>query len=235
MHYQVSRNGQMYGPYTLEDLQRYVASGNVLPADMAKSEEMPEWQTVAQILGMPAAAAPGYAPLAGYSGAPAAAYAGPAGINSDPPNLNWILLLLLGIVTCGIFTIVYEIIQLVWLRKVQPQTQAPLYYILFIVCWALNFGTTFSRLALMNHGIYEHPPLGATFFSALTSLGLLAFIIAYRFAMRSSLELYFNTVDPIGLRLGPIMTLFFGSLYFQYHFNRINTIKQALRYRNPVA
>ena len=27
MPYQVSRNGQMYGPYTLEDLQRYVASG----------------------------------------------------------------------------------------------------------------------------------------------------------------------------------------------------------------
>ena len=38
MTYQVLRNGQMYGPYTLEDLQRYVASGNVLPTDMAKSE-----------------------------------------------------------------------------------------------------------------------------------------------------------------------------------------------------
>ena len=31
MQYHVSRNGQTYGPYTLEDLQRYVASGNVLP------------------------------------------------------------------------------------------------------------------------------------------------------------------------------------------------------------
>ena len=51
MTYQVSRNGQLYGPYTLEDLQRYVASGNVLPSDMAKSEEMADWQTVAQILG----------------------------------------------------------------------------------------------------------------------------------------------------------------------------------------
>ena len=51
MTYQVSRNGQMYGPYTLEDLQRYVASGNVLLTDMAKSEEMPDWLPVAQILG----------------------------------------------------------------------------------------------------------------------------------------------------------------------------------------
>ena len=47
MTYQVSRNGQMYGPYTLEDLQRYVASGNILPTDMAKSEEMPDWLPVA--------------------------------------------------------------------------------------------------------------------------------------------------------------------------------------------
>ncbi len=40
MHYQISRNGQMYGPYTLEDLQRYLASGNILPTDMAKTEAM---------------------------------------------------------------------------------------------------------------------------------------------------------------------------------------------------
>ena len=52
MTYQVSRNGQMYGPYTLEDLQRYVASGNILRTDMAKSEEMPDWLPVAQILGI---------------------------------------------------------------------------------------------------------------------------------------------------------------------------------------
>ena len=51
MTYHVSRNGQMYGPYTLEDLQRYVATGNILPTDMAKSEDMPDWLPVAQILG----------------------------------------------------------------------------------------------------------------------------------------------------------------------------------------
>ena len=40
----------MYGPYTLEDLQRYLASGNVLPTDLAKSEEMSDWLPVSQIL-----------------------------------------------------------------------------------------------------------------------------------------------------------------------------------------
>ena len=56
MPYQISRNGQMYGPYTLEDLQRYLASGNVLPTDLAKSEEMTEWLPVSQILGTAGAA-----------------------------------------------------------------------------------------------------------------------------------------------------------------------------------
>ena len=59
MTYQVSRNGQIYGPYTLDDLRRYVGSGNILLTDMAKSEEMPDWVPVAQILSTAAAGTAG--------------------------------------------------------------------------------------------------------------------------------------------------------------------------------
>src|SRR6202011_1321458 len=48
MTYQVSRNGQLYGPYSLEDLQRYVATGNVLLTDLAKSDDMPIWLPLSQ-------------------------------------------------------------------------------------------------------------------------------------------------------------------------------------------
>src|ERR1700710_573033 len=100
MTYQVSRNGQMYGPYTLEDLQRYVASGNVLPTDLAKSEDMPDWLPVSQILGAAGIASPVYAPPSDYVASPGAQY--PA-----PPNLNWGLELLLGFLTCGLFVVVW--------------------------------------------------------------------------------------------------------------------------------
>src|SRR5262245_7216158 len=50
MNYWVSRGGQQYGPYALADLQRYVASGNILPTDMARSESMNQWLPVSQIL-----------------------------------------------------------------------------------------------------------------------------------------------------------------------------------------
>ena len=50
MPYQLSRDGQLYGPYTLEDLQRYIVTQNVLPTDMVKSEDDADWVTVAALL-----------------------------------------------------------------------------------------------------------------------------------------------------------------------------------------
>ena len=71
MLYHVKRNDENYGPYTLEDLQRYVASGNVLPTDLAKSEGMTEWVPVAQVLGdaMPAGWARDGRAICGWRGA----------------------------------------------------------------------------------------------------------------------------------------------------------------------
>jgi hypothetical protein len=225
MTYQVSRNGQMYGPYTLEDLQRYVASGNVLPTDLAKSEEMPEWLPVAQVLGA-AVSTPVYA-------APAipATYPTLSGIPyPDPPNLHWGLVLLFTILTCGLFALIWDFVQVLWMKRVEPQTKAFLYFIALIVLWILNLGSTIGRTAVMMHGTIPRNSV----LSAFISLAVLVVLIVYRFAMRSSLEEHFNGSEPIGLRLGGVMTFFFGCLYFQYHLNRINEIKAALRYRNAV-
>jgi GYF domain 2 len=228
MPYQISRGGQMYGPYTLEDLQRYLASGNVLPTDLAKSEEMTDWVPVSQILGggPAAASAPAYPSEPVY--APTPGYGAAAGVYPDPPNLNWGLVLLFGILTCGVFFVVWELVQTLWMKRVQPLTKAMPYYIIYVVLWFLNVGSSMGRSAAMVHGnTLPASPLGI-----LISLGTIVMAIVYRFAMRSSLEQHFNGPEPIGLRLGPVMTFFFGGLYFQYHFNKINEMKQAARYRS---
>jgi hypothetical protein len=36
MNYFITRDGQQYGPYTLADLQRYVASGEILLTDLRR-------------------------------------------------------------------------------------------------------------------------------------------------------------------------------------------------------
>jgi hypothetical protein len=51
MNYFIRRGDQQYGPYTLGDLQRYVASGNILVTDLARSEGMADWVPVSQVIG----------------------------------------------------------------------------------------------------------------------------------------------------------------------------------------
>lgn len=246
MNYHIARGDQSYGPYTLADLQRYVASGHVLPTDLAKSDEMAEAVPVSQILnpsGLPPAyeAAPafgggappagpyqsGYAQSPGY---PQAAGA-PTMLFEDPPNLNWGLVLLFDFLTCGIFQLVWNFILAAWMKRVQPTSQAIVYY-------AVGYG-----LALINTGFSVPIFLGAMHHmhpSHHYGLNLLSFVawairIVARFNMKSSLEEHFNTVEPIGLRLNGVLVFFFGGLYLQSQMNRINEIKQAMRYRGFAA
>jgi hypothetical protein len=51
MNYFISRDDQEYGPYTLADLQRYVAAGSILVTDLTRSEGMNEWVAVSQVIG----------------------------------------------------------------------------------------------------------------------------------------------------------------------------------------
>jgi hypothetical protein len=219
--YQVLRNGQMYGPYTLEDLQRYVASGHVLPSDLAKSEEMPEWLPVAQILGAAGVPAQGNAMPSAYPPASGIPY-------PDPPNLNWGLELLLGFFTCGLFVLVWNLVLAAWANRVQPASKALVYYITATVLIVLNFGGSYGVFIAVSHHHQPHQNFLGSF------LGLATWVVRLiaRFTLRDTLEQHFNGPEPLGLRLSAVMTFFFGGLYFQYKLNEINEIKQGLRYRN---
>jgi hypothetical protein len=223
MTYQVSRNGQMYGPYTLEDLQRYVASGNVLPTDLAKSEDMPDWLPVSQILGGAAVASPVYASPADYGASPGAQY-------PDPPNLNWGLELLLGFLTCGLFVVVWNLIIAAWANRVQPASKALMYYIVATVLIVLNVGGSWGVMISIAH----HHPHHQSVLGSLISLAAWVVRLVARFTLRDTLEQHFNGPEPLGLRLNAVMTFFFGGIYFQYKLNRINEVKETLRYRNTV-
>ncbi|WP_263382403.1 DUF4339 domain-containing protein [Granulicella arctica] len=224
MRYHVSRNGQMYGPYTLEDLQHYVRSGNVLLTDLAKNEAMLEWIPVEQILGSVgtgnySAVPPIYSP---NTAPPATKQLYP-----DPPNLSWVLVLLFSILTCGLFMVIWDIVIAAWIKRVQPNSQGLLYYIAGAVLLFINSGASFGLFyAFHHHHSYGHHPFAGV-------LGVAAWIIRIvaLFMMKASLEEHFNGPDPIGLRLSGVMTFLFGGLYLQYHLSRINEVKYALRFR----
>src|SRR5580698_4930709 len=104
MEYLVRRGEEQFGPYTLAELQEYVQSGRVLPGDMAKSEGLPDWVPVSQILGnipIPAAA-----PLVNLSP--------PQELVPLPPNLNWIILLVLVVITRQLFNWIWAFVLANW-------------------------------------------------------------------------------------------------------------------------
>src|SRR5437879_4222262 len=99
------------GPYTLDRLQREVASGDVLLSDMARGRDAEAWVPVGQVLaGVPMASSAVAIPLAqgaAYPGAQAYDIAE----NPVPPNLPWVVVLLLGMATASVFTAVWAVVQ----------------------------------------------------------------------------------------------------------------------------
>jgi hypothetical protein len=223
MTYQVSRNGQMYGPYALEDLKRYVASGNILPTDLAKSEEMADWLPVSQLIGTSSV------PVAGY-GAPALTPQPTGTAYPDPPNLNWGLELLLGFLTCTLFVMVWNLVIASWANRVEPASKALMYYIVATVLIVLNLGGSWGAMISIAHHNQPHQH----FLSSLIGIAAWVVRLIARFTLRETLERHFNVTEPLGLRLDAVMTFFFGGIYFQYKLNEITQQKQALRYQSGV-
>jgi len=201
MDYMISREGQEYGPYTLADLQRYVASGEILLTDMARSEGMTDFLAVSQVIGT----IPVPATLPHISLAPA------ANEYPDPPNLHWALVLLFSFLTCGLFDIAWAIVLAVWIKKLVPASRAIYYYGFYVACFVIIVVLSAVAAAQQsNNGIV-----------GIFQLASVVVSLAARYSLRNALEQHYNSAEPMGLGLSGIMTFFFGAIYFQYHMNNI--------------
>jgi hypothetical protein len=228
MNYFIKRDLNEYGPYSLADLQKYVASGNILLTDLCRSEALTDWVPVSQVIGNIPVPTPTPQPAPGtvFEGA-AQGYGSPAGYSAPvasqyppPPSLHWGILVLLGVLTCGIFGWVWAFVQAAWVKKVDPQSKGLLYYGIAVGLLVLMFAAGFAegmagRPGAANGGIFLICRLA----------GAIMWVVA-AFNMRSSIEEHFNSGEPIGLSLNGVMTFFFSVYYFQYHFTRINEMKQ---------
>jgi hypothetical protein len=209
MNYFIKRDLQEYGPYTLSELQRYVASGNVLLTDLCHSEGATDWVPVSQVIGnIPVPQAAPAPTQASIAAAAAARY-------PSPPSLHWGLVLLLGIVTCGIFFWIWALVEANWVRKVQPASKGMILWSFAIV------------LSFINGVLSQSHDSGAKALGSLFSLGAIVLSIVGAFSLKNSIEEHYNTAEPIGLQLSGVMTFFFAVFYFQYHFTRINEMRKS--------
>lgn len=252
MKYFIQRELNEYGPYTLADLQRYVAQGNIQLTDLTRSEGMTEWVPVSQVIGnIPAAAAaapPMQIPVSTPTPAEGTVYGGqtapgggtvysgtgtvydgqstgygmqamPALNTPVPTDFHWGLVLLIGVCTCGLFSYAWLIVEAAFTKKLRPASNAMLLVILGIAGFFVG-GFVGGFLGAMNHG--EASPIGP-----LINIAAFVVYIIGIFKMKSDLEDYYNSTEPINLQLSGVMTFFFNVMYFQYHLSRIAKWKKT--------
>jgi len=236
MKYYIQRQLNEYGPYTLTDLQRYIAQGSILLTDLARSEGMTDWLPLSQVIGdipaqapspampaaaaVPVAAAPVYAGGTVYSGAAASPQ-----VNNGyptPPDLHWALVLLIGWF-CGFFPLIWLFIQAGFVKKLNQQSNFMTLLIAGICAWVVGFCGVFVAAGISAN---QSEPSPILFVFGLAAIGGLVLHIIGIFQMRSAIEQHYNTVEPINLRLSGVMTFFFAIYYFQYHFTRIANWKR---------
>ncbi|MDQ6759125.1 MAG: DUF4339 domain-containing protein [Acidobacteriota bacterium] len=212
MNYFVSRGGQQYGPYAAPDLQRYLVEGSIQYSDLARTEAMAEWLPLSQLL------------------APGQTLPVPPGTGPIPPSLHWVLVFVLGMIT-GLFYYVWMFIQAAFVRKIDPQSKAMLLYVLGVlaiiggVVVAVVFA--FAMTAGSEGRDPTGPAIGMGLLMAVVMMAGSSLMVAGAFSIRSSMLRYYNSVEPIQLRLSAVMTLFFNTLYIQYHLTRIAKWKQT--------
>jgi hypothetical protein len=144
-----------------------------------------------------------------------------------PPDLHWLLVWLLGGITGGLFTLIWCFKQAGFVKKIDPASKATLYMTLALVGQlALILGAVGIIVVSASSGNF---PAGIAIMGIVGLVGLLigVFWLIAIFGMRSSLVRYYNTVEPMGLRLSGVMTFFFNIIYFQYHLSRIANWKRT--------
>ncbi|HZL28949.1 MAG TPA: DUF4339 domain-containing protein [Acidobacteriaceae bacterium] len=221
MNYTLSRDGQEFGPYALADLQHYVAAGDILLTDMVRSEGMTDFLPVSQVIGtipVPARAT-------------AISMAGERQEYPYPPNLPWWLVLILEMVTLGIFEAAWGLVLAIWMKKLAPSSRAVYYYAAYIACLGCIFVLSF--MAAADHT--ANPMI------SLVNLVSIVLTLCARFSLKNSLEQHYNSVEPMALVLSGVMTFFFSVIYFQYHLNdivrrkKLDEMDMLSSYANPAS
>ncbi|UPG94003.1 pilin [Luteibacter aegosomatissinici] len=202
----IGRGGQKYGPYEEAVLRGWVKEGKVEPDVLAWRTGMAEWVPLATLLpGMevpPPIPPPsaGWAPR-GFSAREDGGFApDPRATFQTPPSLHWFVVLLLTMVTGGIFGWIWMFVQASWVGKIDKRSKALVLFILALVSYVVGFSLTTQKTP------------AATLAGVLIMFGAIIVIYVGIFAMADSIKRD-AAKRGLALHIGGI-TLFFLSMYY---------------------
>lgn len=142
-----------------------------------------------------------------------------------PPPLHWGVLLILTWFTGGLAGLVWSFKQAFFVKRLDPSSKA-------VMLLAVTLLGMLAQVAVAILGIGARSMADtAALVGIVMLLNLVIVVVALMaiFGMRKSIVQYYNTREPIGLKLSGVMTFFFSILYFQYHFSRIAEWKKTGR------
>jgi hypothetical protein len=142
-----------------------------------------------------------------------------------PVRLHWAIVLVLNLVTRGVFGAVWLLVQAYWVKRVRGSSNAFVWSIVHLCAYPVLFFVAIV-VGIAMAVLHMDSTASAGIVGTLMILVFFAIVVLYFgtvYTLRSELEEL-----PIGLTLGPIMTFFFGTVYFQYHlqsfsFDQVNT------------
>lgn len=214
--YHVSRNGTTLGVYPEPDARDYYAQGRISPNDLVWCEGMTSWVAASQVFGpAPQAASPMAPtvppPMASADTLAAQPAASKSAAPAPPPKLHWALVLLFTLLTFGIFFVVWIFVQAAWVKKIHPASNAMTLMVIYLVMVVVG-----QAIA----GASQKESAEAAAGGMLVIVGSIVSIAGF-FSIRRSMLDYYNTVEPIGLKLSGALTFFLGAFYLQHHMTRI--------------
>src|ERR1700743_172136 len=180
MEYRIARDGQTFGPYTEDELRQYLASGNIVASDLARSDTMTDWQPLRKVL-----------PKQKKRKKLKIEKLNPAGLRKDlpsPPDMPWLLALALEGFSGMTFFLAWNVVEAVWLYRIQKRGRAVFYYSGSALLFLLSASSVPSRIA---HAIFSTPLSHSTRTTLLSDAPVVIvavwFLLVARFAMRRSL------------------------------------------------
>lgn len=213
MNYFVQRGDQRLGPFSLAQLQQEVQTGKILMGDLVQSEGMTDWAMVSQVIGnIPV-------PTTAYGAAAAPA---PVQVQTVPlpPNLPWLVVLLMNIASrlwigFVLFNFAWTFVLANWARKLNGNVNI----LVLVAMYPAGFIAGIAAFAV-------NPENGQAIAGLLILGGAIAYLVGI-FKIRAAMEEYYNSTENIGLSLSGVMTFFFSTIYLQFHVNRIAKWKRT--------
>jgi len=138
---------------------------------------------------------------------------------AKPPSLHWGIVLVLDVVTLGLFGLVWGFVEAAFARKTDPDSKALIYLAVSAVLYAGDFMLAFqgepsARLVGLAGGI--------------------SFLIAM-YSIRDSIDLYYTQVHGIRQGLNGILVFFLGPIYLQYHLCKLAEMQRFAQLRSAAS